>query len=245
MTVELQCGDTIFPTKSPTAVPSFLPTVDYPCIYLNYSQVEDAGSSWFGVYTRIYDPEYKNGKVHYSGAGGSELYWMDEGIFGQRWILACTNGTILAYEDGADSTSIPDKVLWQQIGFSSCTGHCVDFGNDVNITVTNLDTCAPTQMPTPEPTLSPTTHPTSKPTKQPTELPSTSPSPMPSVVPTPSPTKLPTTSNPTLLPSLMPSPTPTKLPTTVTPEPTEHPTYAPTESPNSLPYKNVRMSSNR
>merc|ERR1719285_1016876 len=236
MTVDLECGgETAFPTTIPTGAPTFLPTIQYDCIYVNYTLVGDEGGSWFGVYTLIKDPEYKNGKVHYAGPRGNELYWMDEGIFGQRWILACSNGTVLAYEDEADSTNVPDKVLWQHIVFSSCEGHCVDFGNDINITITNLETCAPTAVPTLTPTRSPTTSPTNMPTLRPTALPTRSPTPYPSVVPTPSPTKLPTTPVPSQSPSLMPSPSPSAVPTGTTPEPTEHPTYSPTESPTTYP----------
>merc|ERR1719317_1736470 len=234
MTVELECSDVPFPTRAPTRPPTSPPTVYYPCIYLNFTDGEDSSSSWIGVYTRINDPEYKNGKVHYSGPIGNELYWIEDGIFGQRWILTNTNGTVLAYEDAIDSTNIPDKVLWQSIGFDSCLGHCVEFGNDVNITVTYLDACVNTSVPTSSPSPRPTTIPTDEPTILPTKSPTSSPSLMPSVIPTPSPTKLPSTAIPTSSPSLMPSPPPTASPSTTT-EPTEHPTYAPTESPTVYP----------
>ena len=36
----------------------------------------------------------KNGKVHYTGQDGNELYWMEDGVFCQRWIIACAEGTI-------------------------------------------------------------------------------------------------------------------------------------------------------
>jgi hypothetical protein len=235
MTVELICEKNKFPTLSPTGMPSYMPTVDHPCIYVNYTYWEDRNNPWWGVYTRIYEPLYKNGKIHYEGPGKNELYWMSDGIFGQRWIIACANGTVLAYEDDADSTNPPSMMLWQNMEFTSCSGHCVDFKDDVNITITNLGTCSPTKMPTPTPTISPSVKPTAAPTVIPTVQPTIAPSLSPSALPTPSPTKLPTTAIPSGAPSLMPSPSPTVMPTTVTPEPTEHPTADPTESPTVYP----------
>merc|ERR1719193_811645 len=190
--VDIECSDDPFPTVMPTELPSYRPTLDYPCIYVNWTNIEDSEGGWFGVYSRIYEPEYKNGKVHYTGPEGNELYWMEDGVFGQRWIIACSEGTILAYEDAEDSVVVPNQVLWQQIGFSSCIGHCVDFGNDVNITLTNLPTCPNTSMPTADPTPFPTSYPTRSPTDKPTAFPTKSPSPHPSVMPTPSPTPFPT-----------------------------------------------------
>jgi hypothetical protein len=148
---------------------------------------------------------------------------MDEGIFGQRWILGFANGTILTHEDTAESTNIPDKQLWQYIKFNECVGHCVNIGEDINITVTNLVACAPSFAPTPAPvsTLSPNTlSPTRVPTLHPTLLPTSSPSESPT-----------STDRPTLMPTSSPS----DLPTLLTPEPTEHPTFAPTESPTPYP----------
>merc|ERR1719419_1711588 len=72
MTVELKCEENKFPTVSPTGMPSYMPTVDHPCLYVNYTFMEDSDNPWWGVYTRVYDPLYKNGKIHYSGPGKNE-----------------------------------------------------------------------------------------------------------------------------------------------------------------------------
>jgi hypothetical protein len=225
--LKVDCADTIFPSNSPSRAPTPAITVNYPCIYLNSSDSLDGFQGWSGVYTKITTPELKNGKVHYSGPLNNELYWMDAGVFAQRWILACTNGTILVYEDNSESENIPNKENWQQIGFSGCVGHCVDIGYDINITVTNLLTCAPSLSPTPVPSYTPaptTLSPTKQPTLKPTVMPTTSPSPSPSTI------------VPSDMPTILPTSAPTALPTvTNTPEPTDHPTHAPTDSPTTYP----------
>jgi hypothetical protein len=222
--INFVCSSTPFPSGSPSEFPTYLPTVNYPCIYLNATEWHEKIEEWSGVYTRIMDPELKNGKIHYSGPTNNELYWMQEGVFGQRWILAFSNRSILVNEDVAESVDIPHKKYWQWIVFSSCVGHCVSVGDNINITVTYLDTCAPSFVPTPAPFRS--SAPT---TRSPTRMPSL----RPTVIPTESPSDLPTS---TEMPSLMPTPAPTALPTmTNTPEPTEHPTPVPTDDPTTYP----------
>merc|ERR1719285_1672129 len=153
-----------------TPSPTYVPTKFHPCLYLNITNVEDSSPDWTGMYERIWDPYFKNGKAHYSGPTGNEIYWADQGLFQERWILSITVGYVLAsIQDGVDSDDVPDLVIWQSV--QSCASNCLDIGDDVNISVTHLLECAPTNAPTTsesEPTSPPTSDRTSAPTSSPT-----------------------------------------------------------------------------
>jgi hypothetical protein len=72
--VTIECHTTMFPSSYPSVLPTLPPSIGYPCIYLNSTDELEGNQNWIGIYTKIEDPELKNGKIHYSGLPNNELY---------------------------------------------------------------------------------------------------------------------------------------------------------------------------
>jgi len=144
--------ETLSPTKMPTNVPSNPPSAfptnspSEPCIALF---IDDVEGIYNGTYARLADS--KNGKAQWINyATGTDIYWVDRGIWSDTWIIRAVEGWYAMVYDDSMSLHPPLDDIWASLGGGLLQG---DKYQHLIITCT-------TQPPAPSPTSSPTTSPT-------------------------------------------------------------------------------------
>jgi len=171
--ITINCSESFSPSQSPTSVPSSVPTPEdetlsptkmptdvptnppsdspthppsEPCIALF---IEDVDGKYNGTYARLDDS--KNGKAQWINyATGTDLYWVDRGIWSNTWIIRSFDGFYAMIYDDTMSLHPPLDDIWASLGGGLLQG---DKYQNLIITCT-------TQPPAPSPTTSPTNSPT-------------------------------------------------------------------------------------
>jgi len=138
----------VMPTKMPTGQPSSFPTREpsEPCTAL---YIDDPEAMFNGTFSRLSDS--KNGKAQWINYNtGTDLYWIDRGIWASTWIIRALDGYYAMIYDDTDSLHPPLDDTWASLGNSLLHG---DKYQNLKITCT-------TQPPAPSPTSFPTSSPT-------------------------------------------------------------------------------------
>jgi len=147
---------TLDPTPMPTLEPTFRPTVspsEAPSEFCHalYVKGEDGEITKFdGEYSRL--TETKNTKAQWMNyATGGDVYWIDRGVWANRWIIrASDNDYLMSHTVDASSLHPPLDAEWASLGDKILQGEKYQ---DLIIVCT-------TQPPAPLPTYSPTLAPT-------------------------------------------------------------------------------------
>merc|ERR1719193_441176 len=135
---------TFLPTNTPSRIPTSAPSETCYALY-----IEDSEGKFNGSYSRLSDT--KNGKpqwVNYNT--GSDLYWIDRGIWANTWIVRASDGGYAMVYDNTGSLHPPLDDDWASLSDVLLQG---DKYQNLIITCT-------TQPPAPAPTNSPTSSPT-------------------------------------------------------------------------------------
>jgi len=138
----------VMPTPAPTILPSGVPTsVPTDTCFALY--IEDSERKYNGTYSRL--PDTKNGKPQWINYNtGTDLYWIDRGIWANTWIVRALDGAYAMVYDNTRSLHPPLDDHWASLSNSLLQG---DKYQRLVITCT-------TQPPAPSPTNSPTLSPT-------------------------------------------------------------------------------------
>jgi len=139
----------IMPTFPPSNLPSQLPTSEptETCLSLH---IEDSEGKYNGSYSRLSDT--KNGKAQWINYNtGTDLYWVDRGIWANTWIIRAVDGAYAMVYDNTGSLHPPLDDDW-----ASLSGSLLQGDKYQHLVIT----CSTTQPPAPSPTYSPTSGPT-------------------------------------------------------------------------------------
>merc|ERR1719193_752663 len=135
---------TFLPTNTPSRIPTSAPSETCYALY-----IEDSEGKFNGSYSRLSDT--KNGKpqwVNYNT--GSDLYWIDRGIWANTWIVRASDGGYAMVYDNTGSLHPPLDDDWASLSDVLLQGD-----KYLNLIIT----CT-TQPPAPTPTNVPTSSPT-------------------------------------------------------------------------------------
>jgi len=136
------------PTRQPTNLPSALPTEapSEPCPALD---IEDYEGTYSGIYARLSDS--KNGKAQWINyLNGTEVYWIDRGIWADTWVIRATGGAYAMIYDYSGSIHPPLNDSWASLGGDLLHGDKYQI-----LTITCIDQ-PPSPSPSSYPTISPT-----------------------------------------------------------------------------------------
>jgi len=141
------------PTQEPTFEPTELPTEapSEACMALYIEDLDGETLKFNGEYSRL--TSEKNGKAQWLNYNtGSDVYWVDRGVWANTWILRASDGDYLMFhEDQPDAIHPPLSAEWASLGYDIIHGEKYQ---DLMIR------CSSTQPPAPRPTTSPTLAPT-------------------------------------------------------------------------------------
>merc|ERR1719204_555145 len=148
------------PTEHPTYAPTNYPTT-YPTLMCECILISTDGDEISELFMKI---EERNGRFQWEdGNTGWTLFWVEDGIFGQTWIIQGDGHETYWAIDGVPGNGIPPRNgEWQKF---TTSGYNLAADEYLNIT-TECKICVDTLTPTPEPTDIPTRSPTSSPTCQ-------------------------------------------------------------------------------
>jgi len=144
------------PSPMPTIIPTYLPTespTEGPtelCLALNIKDENGEITKFDGEYSRL--AETKNGKPQWMNyVTGGDVYWVDRGIWADRWIIRASDNDYLM------SSTVNDSAVHPPLD-----GEWASLGNDIikGEQYQDLRIECTTQPPSPSPTYSPTLAPT-------------------------------------------------------------------------------------
>merc|ERR1719204_930520 len=148
------------PTEHPTYAPTNYPTT-YPTLMCECILISTDGDEISRLFTMIED---RNGRFQWEdGNTGWTLFWVEDGIFGQTWIIqGGQHGDYYAIAGVPGNGMPPYNGDWQKFSTS-----VYNLASDEFLTVAiECTICEDTVAPTSEPTDIPTRSPTSSPTCQ-------------------------------------------------------------------------------